>query len=388
MLVLSGLSLAIWLYLVFARGGFWLAAEREADAPAPAVWPEVVAVVPARDEAESIGTTVGSLLAQDYPGRLRIVLVDDESTDGTAEVARGASGASGRLDIVAGTPTPPGWTGKLWALAQGVAAAGEPRYLLLTDADIAYGPGALAGLVARSEAEGLALNSLMARLACESFPERFAIPAFIFFFQMLYPFAWVNAPGARTAAAAGGCMLVRREALAAAGGIAAIRGALIDDCALAKLLKARGAIRLSLAERVTSLRRYRDLSEIRRMVVRSAYAQLNYSPALLAFTVAAMALAYLVPVAAALFADGAARASGLGAWILMAAALQPTLRCYRVSPLWGFALPAIAALYAAWTFEVRARVRAREGRAVEGALSGDDGAALSRHSLEGQRMSA
>ena len=352
MLVLSCLSLAIWLYLIFARGGFWLAAEREAGAPPPAVWPEVVAVIPARDEAESIATTISSLLAQDYPGPFGIVLVDDESCDGTAEVARQAVGACGRLDIVAGSPTPPGWSGKLWAVAQGIAAAGEaPRYLLLTDADISYAPEALAGLVARSEAEGLALNSLMARLACESFPERLAIPAFILFFQMLYPFAWANDPRKKTAAAAGGCMLVRREALAAAGGIAAIRGALIDDCALARLLKARAPIRLSLAEQVTSLRRYYDFREIRRMVVRSAYAQLHYSPALLVFTLAAMALVFVVPVAAALFTRGGAQAAGLGAWALMATAFQPTLRSYRVSPLWGFALPAIAALYAFYTLE-------------------------------------
>ncbi len=363
MLLLSGLAVAIWLYLIFARGGFWLALEREAGAPAPDVWPEVVAVIPARDEADSIGATVGSLLKQDYPGAFRIVLVDDESTDGTAEAARGAAAASDRLIVIAGAPTPPGWSGKLWAVAQGIeAAGGEARYWLLTDADIAYGPGALAALVARAEAEGLALNSLMARLRCESFAERFAIPAFVFFFQMLYPFAWTNAPKRKTAAAAGGCMLVRREALATTGGIAAIHGALIDDCALARRLKPRGAIRLSLAERVSSLRRYPDFGEIRRMVMRSAYAQLNYSPALLAFTVAAMALVFLVPVAAALFAHGAARACGLSAWALMATAFQPTLRDYRVAPWWGVALPAIAALYTVYTVEsALASARGRGG---------------------------
>jgi hopene-associated glycosyltransferase HpnB len=348
MLYSAGLSLAIWLYLIFARGGFWLALERERGAPAPDVWPEVVAVIPARDEAETIGATVRSLLAQAYPGAFRIVLVDDESSDGTAQ----AAGASERLHIVAGTPTPPGWSGKLWAVAQGVAAAGDAApYLLLTDADITYQQGALAGLVARAESEGLVLNSLMARLRCETLPERFAIPAFVFFFQMLYPFAWVASPTRKTAAAAGGCMLVRRDVLGASGGIAAIRGALIDDCALAALLKRRGPIRLSLAERTLSLRRYPDFGEIRRMVVRSAYAQLNYSPALLAFTLAAMTLVFLAPPAAALLAHGTARACGLAAWALMAAAFQPTLRDYRVSPLWGFALPAIAALYAVYTLE-------------------------------------
>ena len=350
MLAAAALSLGVWLYLTFARGGFWLASERERGAPAPASWPDVVAVIPARDEAQTIRATVGSLLQQVYPGRLRIVLVDDESRDGTAQAA--AAHGDDRLEIVSGTPTPPGWTGKLWAVAQGVARAGAaPRYLLLTDADIFYRADALAGLVACAEAEGLVLNSLMARLRCESFPERFAIPAFVFFFQMLYPFAWVNDPRAKTAAAAGGCLLVRRDALEAAGGIAAIRGALIDDCALARLLKARGAIRLNLAERVTSLRRYPDFGEVRAMIVRSAYAQLNYSPLLLAFTTAAMALVFFAPVLAALFGHGLARACGFGAWALMAAAFQPTLRDYRVSPLWGFALPAIAALYTLYTLE-------------------------------------
>ena len=349
----AALSLAIWLYLTLARGGFWRAREREADAPAPAVWPDIVAVIPARDEAASIAATIGSLLAQDYRGGFRIVLVDDESSDGTAEVARrAAEAAPGLLTVVAGSPTPPGWSGKLWAVAQGIAAAGsEARYLLLTDADIAYAPGALAGLVARAEAEGLVLNSLMAKLRCETFAERFAIPAFIFFFQMLYPFAWVNDPARKIAAAAGGCMLVRREALAAAGGIAAIRGALIDDCTLARLLKARGPIRLSLAERVTSLRPYPDFAEIRRMVVRSAYAQLNYSPALLVFTIAAMATVFLAPPVAAVFARGAARVCGLGAWALMAATFQPTLRSFRLTAWWGLALPAIAALYTLYTVQ-------------------------------------
>ena len=350
MLVAAALSLGVWVYLIFARGGFWLALEREAGAPAPADWPEVVAVIPARNEAASIGATVVSLLKQDYPGALRIVLVDDESDDGTAAAALGAAAGDERLEVVQGTPTPPGWTGKLWAVAQGVANA-DARYLLLTDADIGYRADALSGLVARAEAEQLVLNSLMARLACESLAERFAIPAFVFFFQMLYPFAWANDRRRKTAAAAGGSMLVRRDALEKAGGIAAIRAELIDDCALARALKPHGAIRLSLADRVTSLRRYADFGEIRRMVARSAYAELKYSPARLVFAVAAMALAFAAPPVAALFAGGAARACGLGAWALMATALQPTLRDYKRSPLWGFALPAIAALYTVHTIE-------------------------------------
>jgi hopene-associated glycosyltransferase HpnB len=386
MLPVAALSLGVWLYLVFGRGGFWLALEREAGAPAPFEWPDVVAVIPARDEAGSIAATVGSLLSQDYPGRFRIVLVDDESTDGTAAVARRAAQeleAAERLEIVGGSATPPGWTGKLWAVAQGVARAERPRYLLLTDADIAYAPGALSGLAARAEAEGLVLNSLMARLRCESFPEHFAIPAFVFFFQMLYPFAWASDAKRKTAAAAGGCMLVRRVALEAAGGIDAIRGALIDDCALAALLKRRGPIRLGLAERVTSLRRYEDFGEIRRMVVRSAYAQLRYSPALLVFALAAMGVVFLAPVAAALIGHGLARACGLCAWLLMAVAFQPTLRDYRTASLWGAALPVVAALYTLYTLDsALASLRGRGGL-WKGRFQERDARAQERRAREG-----
>jgi hopene-associated glycosyltransferase HpnB len=353
---LAALSLGVWVYLIFARRGFWLAAEREDGAPAPKVWPDVVAVIPARDEAETIGETIASLFAQDYRGAFRVVLIDDESADETASIAQGAAeaaGAADQLEIISGTATPSGWTGKLWAVSQGVAraSAGAPKYLLLSDADIAYRADALSGLVARAEDERLVLNSLMARLRCESLAERFAVPAFVFFFQMLYPFAWVNNSARRTAAAAGGCMLVRRDAHEAAGGVAAIRGALIDDCALARALKRRGPIRLSLATRVRSLRRYPDFQDIRRMIVRSAYAQLNYSPLLLAFTVVAMLLVFVAPVTAAMFGAGTMRVCGLAAWALMAVAFQPTLNDYRVSPLWGFALPAIALLYTVYTFQ-------------------------------------
>ena len=240
--------------------------------------------------------TVASLLQQDYRGAFSVVLVDDQSSDGTAAVARqAAAAAADRLTVVQGADLPAGWTGKLWAMKQGVdrALASEPGYLLFTDADIVYAPDTLARLVAQAESEKLVLNSLMVKLRCESFAERAFIPAFVFFFQMLYPFAWVNDRARSTAAAAGGCMLVRREALAAAGGIEAIRGALIDDCALARALKPQGPIRLSLTERVHSIRRYPGLEDIRRMVARSAYAQLNYSPLLLAGTLAGMALVYL-----------------------------------------------------------------------------------------------
>jgi hopene-associated glycosyltransferase HpnB len=352
--LVAAAALAVWVYLIAGRGGFWRAAERDGGAPAPAAWPKVIAVIPARDEAESVGQTVASLLRQDYPGPFSIVLVDDQSSDGTAEVARqAAAGAADRLTVISGTALPAGWTGKLWAMQQGTthALAGEPYYLLFTDADIVYEPDALTRLVAQSVADGLALNSRMVRLRCESFAERAFVPAFVFFFQMLYPFAWVNDPARDTAAAAGGSMLVRREALVAAGGVAAIRGALIDDCALARKLKPQGPIRLGLTDRAHSIRGYPRVQDIRRMVARSAYAQLHYSPLLLTGTIAGMALVYLAPVLLALFGHGLAQALGLLAWALMTVAFLPILRFYRLSPLWGPLLPLIALAYMAFALD-------------------------------------
>jgi hopene-associated glycosyltransferase HpnB len=325
-------------------------------------WPPVTAVVPARDEAETVGETIASLLRRDYRGPFNVVLVDDQSRDGTARVAREtavALGAGDRLNVVAGLPLPAGWTGKLWAQNQGVESAARaknsPDYLLLTDADIVFAPGALSSLVARAEKRGLVLNSLMVKLRCKSFAERMFVPAFVFFFQMLYPFAWVNDPRRATAAAAGGCMLVKREALKAAGGLASIRGALIDDCALAKLLKGQGAIALALTDNARSLRAYPSIGDIRRMVARTAYAQLGYSPLFLVGAVLGLALTYLTPVALTLFAGGFAQFAGLFAWALMACAFRPILRFYGMSGLrswlWAAALPAIAAMYMAFTLD-------------------------------------
>jgi len=354
--LVAAAALVIWIYLVAGRGGFWCAGERDGGGPSPIVWPDVIAVIPARDEAAGVGQTVGSLLGQDYPGSFSLIVVDDESVDGTTDVARLAAAAIGgvdRLTIVAGAAPPAGWTGKLWAVKQGVerATTAAPEFLLLTDADIVYPPDALRRLVSQSLSEGLALFSMMARLRCESLAERALIPAFIFFFQMLYPFSWVNDRRRATAAAAGGCMLVRRKALQAAGGVEAIRGSLIDDCAMARLLKRQGPIRLSLSERVTSIRPYPTIAEIRRMVVRSAYAQLRHSPLLLAVALAGLAVVFVVPVLAALFGHGAAQIFGLLAWAIMAVAFQPTLRFYGLSPLWGPILPAIALVYMAFTLE-------------------------------------
>jgi len=378
-LALGALALATWLYLVAARGGFWLARERDdrEAIPQPNSWPSVVAVVPARNEADVIARSLQSLLRQDYPGSFRIVLVDDSSDDGTAAVASRLEGGE-RLDIVQGTDLPTGWTGKLWALQQGIqharASAEEPDYILLTDADIGHAPDNLRALVARADREGRVLVSLMAQLSCTSWPERFLIPAFVFFFQMLYPFAWVAKKERKIAAAAGGCMLVQRAALERVGGIAAIRSEIIDDCALARRLKIEGPIWLGLTRRASSLRPYGGFAEIGRMVSRSAYAQLGYSPLLLLATVAGLALTYLVAPMLALFGSGLAQAAGLGAWLLMAAAFQPMLRFYRVSPLWGLALPAIAAAYTLFTLQSALEVWRGRGGLWKGrmqAMAGD-----------------
>jgi hopene-associated glycosyltransferase HpnB len=355
--------LAIWLYLLVGRGGFWLAAERDDIVAAGrrtvhGTWPAVTAVIPARDEADCVGRTVASLLSQDYPGEFNVVLVDDHSRDGTAQVAQTAAvaqGAAARLTIVPGRALPAGWTGKLWAQQQGVELAAQaplaPDYLLFTDADIVYAPDVVRDLVSRAEAGGLVLTSLMVKLRCESFAERLFIPAFIFFFQMLYPFAWANEPNRSTAAAAGGCMLVRRDALTEAGGMASIRDALIDDCALAKTLKRFGPIWIGLTDRVHSIRPYPAIADIRHMVARTAYAQLHYSPLLLAGTVFGLALTYLAPVVLALFAHGLGQTLGILAWLAMAVAFAPVLRFYRLSPAWAPALPAIAAMYMAFTID-------------------------------------
>lgn len=347
MTALGLVSLAIWIGLLTARHGFWLARQRDdAPLPPPAHWPSVAAVVPARDEADVIARSIASLAAQDYPGDFRIILVDDDSSDGTAQVAR--SVAADRLTIVAGAPLAAGWTGKLWAVAQGVEAAGAPDYLWLTDADIAHAPDTLRWLVSRAAIDDRVLVSLMARLRCDTLAERALVPAFVFFFQLLYPFAQVNRRGG-PGAAAGGCMLVRRSALADAGGIAAIRGALIDDCSFGALMKRHGRVWLGLTRRSVSIRPYDDTASIAAMISRSAYAQLRYNPLLLIGTLAGLALVYAVPPALALFAGGGARLAGALAWLLMAIAFQPMLRFYRRSPLWGLALPAIAAFYAGCT---------------------------------------
>jgi hopene-associated glycosyltransferase HpnB len=379
---LAAVAAIAWAYLLAFRGGFWRARPRledtwdepQAAAPDPADgradWPAVVAVIPARNEAAVIGGSIRSILQQDYPGPLSVVLVDDRSEDGTAEAARAAAGGqANRLDVVAAAALPPGWTGKMWAVHQGAARADEtaaPEHLWLTDADIEHDRTELRRLVAVARAEGSDLVSVMVLLRCESFWERLLIPAFVFFFQKLYPFPWVNDPVRPTAAAAGGSMLVRRSALGQAGGIEPIRNALIDDCALARRIKRRGRVWLGLSQRTRSLRGYDGLKGIWDMVARTAYTQLRHSPALLAASLAGLAAAYLVPPAAAVYGLLAARPvlAGLGAagWLLMAAAYLPTLRLYGRPWPAALSLPAAGLLYCAMTADsARRHWRGRGG---------------------------
>ena len=352
MIALCLLPLAIWIFLLLGRGMFWLGRERD-DRHEPAehqTWPSITAIVPARDEADVIAQSIASLVAQDYPGDFRIVLVNDQSGDDTAILAR-AVPSNGRLTILDGSSRPRGWTGKLWAVRQGIAQAGASDYLWLTDADIAHTPDNLRKLVARAQSSNLVLVSLMAKLHCKSFAEKLMIPAFVFFFDMLFPFALVNRSKNKTAAAAGGCMLVKRDALERAGNIDAIKHEIIDDCALGRAMKKQGPIWLGLTNRATSIRPYEGLGEIRRMITRSAYAQLDYSPLQLAGTVFGMSLLFVAPPVLALLATGIAQIAGALAWAAMAIAFQPMLRFYRLSPLWGLALPAIGILYTAFTFD-------------------------------------
>jgi hopene-associated glycosyltransferase HpnB len=362
------LPVLAWLYLLLAHRRFWRADQRLPQAAGlRAAWPSVVAIVPARNEAAVVGEAVASLLAQDYPGSLHVVLADDGSSDGTAEAARRAgaqSGRSERLLVVAAGPREPGWVGKLWAQESGRrawrASAPAPDYWWLTDADIGHAPEMLRRLVAKAEEERRALVSLMVLLWCRSLWERLLIPPFVFFFQKLFPFPLVNDERSRQAAAAGGCMLLRAETLREAGGLAQIKGALIDDCSLATLIKpvARRQNRglwLGLTKKSRSLRPYCGLGEIWLMVARSAYTQLVHSPLLLLGTLLGMALIYLVPPAVLLFLpwhrDPTAALLGLAAWLLMAVAIGPTQRLYGQSWLWGLTLPLAALLYSAMTFD-------------------------------------
>jgi hopene-associated glycosyltransferase HpnB len=367
-----------WVYLLACHGGFWRTDQRLPPGPDPAAWPSVTVVVPARDEAAVLPATLPSLLAQDYPGELRVILVDDNSSDGTAQVAEKLAAASGQpfqdwIRLVPAGQRPDGWAGKVWAMQCGLAAAGQPEYVLFTDADISYAPGTLTALVRAAAGGGYGLVSQMALLRTETAWERLIVPAFVYFFAQLYPFRRVNRPRARTAAAAGGCMLVRRDALAAAGGLAMIRGARIDDVALGRVLKSAGArCWLGLTTDVHSRRPYPSLAGLWDMVARSAYTQLRYSPLLLAGTLAGLAWLYLLPPAAAIAGLAAAAAgsgtaalataaAGLAGWVLMTASYVPMQRLYGLPAVRALALPVAAALYGAMTFDSARRHWAGRG---------------------------
>jgi hopene-associated glycosyltransferase HpnB len=366
LLIFAFLSLSIWLYLVGWRGGFWQADQRLVEnLPELSLYPSIIAVVPARNEAEVLPISLQSLLTQDYPGKFSVILVDDRSTDGTATVGSKIAeklNQSERLTVISGEPLPGGWSGKLWAMEQGIqqiqALSMVADYLLFTDADIQHHSTNLKELVTKAVNENLALASLMVQLRCESFWEKFLIPAFVFFFQKLYPFAWVNDPTNKLAAAAGGCILIKRTALEDMGGLAKIRQTLIDDCSLAAAVKSSQPgtkIWLGLTDKTCSLRDYPSLQSLWDLVARTAFTQLNYSILLLLGTVLGMFLIYLVPPLGAILGvlseNYALISISVLACLLMAIAYFPTVKLYKRSPLWVVTLPAIAGLYTLMTID-------------------------------------
>jgi hopene-associated glycosyltransferase HpnB len=345
--VAGAASLAAWVYLIFGRGGFW---RIEEALPPKMTGParSVAVVIPARNEEPVVGQAIASLLQQDYAGYVHVFLVDDHSADATIA----AAGQHERLTIVKARPLPEGWTGKLWAVSEGLqeAVSMRPDYILLTDADIVHAADNIAGLVTRAESGKLDLVSYMVKLRCRTLAERALIPAFVFFFFKLYPPAWTARRDRRTAGAAGGCILLRASALARIGGIASIRGELIDDCALARAVKrSGGGIWLGVTRETHSIREYSTFGEIHRMIARTAFTQLGYSAALLIGTIVAMAIIYLAPPLLILTGDPIAVASGVAAWLLMAICYAPTLRFYGRSLAWAPLLPLVGLFYTAAT---------------------------------------
>lgn len=355
----AALSLVIWLYLFFFNGHFWQIwssdADREAVDP-PTRWPSVVAVVPARNEAATIAQTVAALAAQDYPGILSILVVDDHSEDGTAEIARNFElqrSAVAEVGVLSAPPLGAGWTGKLWALQSGVESvrSNQPDFFWFTDADVVHAPETLRRLVSRAERDRFDLTSLMVLLQAQSFAEKLIIPPFLYFFLMLYPPLRTTNAKSRTAGAAGGCMLLRASALERIGGLASIRNEVIDDCSLAHAVKRNaGHIWMGLTRASVSLRRYSHIAELRDMIARTAFTQLNYSALRLIGTLLGLLLTFIVPVALALSSIPTIWLPALLAWCLMSASFLPTVVFYRLSPIWSPFLPIAALFYSYATF--------------------------------------
>ena len=354
MIVLAGLSLIIWVLLKFFRGGFWRADQCLSQSGSLCEWPTVVVIIPARNEEQTIGAAVTSLAEQDYPGFIHIVVVDDESSDATQSLV----GNWPNLHVIQGVALPKGWTGKLWAVQQGLnyvkAHLPSATFILMTDADIKHGRKNIRELVFKAESESLHLVSLMVMLRTKSFWEKLLIPAFVFFFQKLYPFSWVNNPKKKTAAAAGGCILIRRQTLVPADSLKTVRDNLIDDCAIGREIKAHGPIWLGITKETHSLRAYQSLQDVWNMVTRTAFRQLGYSSIALIVTVVGMVLTYLVPPITLFYGFisnhyAVAFIGGL-AWIIMSLAYMPTLRYYGEKSWWVFWLPVAATLYTLMTF--------------------------------------
>jgi hopene-associated glycosyltransferase HpnB len=355
----GAVAFVAWVYLAAARGRFWNVRETPALKGSPDA--SVAVVIPARNEAAHIGAAVRSLDEQHYAGPVSIFVVDDNREDGTAEAARATSS---NVTVLTGEPLPAGWTGKMWAVHQGVRRANSnaPDYLLLTDADIVHGPDTIRGLVVRAEQQSLDLVSYMVLLRSQTLAERLLIPAFVFFFLKLYPPAWIADPKRQTAGAAGACILVRRTALERAGGIAEIRGELIDDCALAhRVKKTGGRIWMGLTRSARSTREYASLGEIWRMISRTAYTQLDYSPMLLAGTVTGMLVIYAAPIAVLISGNRAAAALGAAAWVVISALYVPMLRFYRLRAVYTPLLPLVALFYTAATIDSAFRYYAGRG---------------------------
>jgi len=347
----AAVPFAIWIYLLLGRGAFWRLSE-DATVPKPLEnWPRVVAVVPARNEAATISQTISSLAKQDYPGEFSIIVVDDHSEDGTASLAQQAaneSGASQRVTIHPAAPLSPGWTGKLWALNEGmqVAASQSAEFFWFTDADIEHAPDTLRRLMFRAEKESLDLASLMVLLQAKTFPERLLIPPFLYFFLMFYPPRWIADPNASTAGAAGGCILLRRNVLAPVRGIASIRGEVIDDCALARAVKKNGGrIWMGLTRTSVSLRSYGTFAEIRDLVARTAFTQLHYSFVFLLIALAGLFATFLIPWFSFLAGDDPAWFLASTAICLMAVTFGVTVRFYGLPWPWALTLPIAAVFY-------------------------------------------